>query len=285
MSTFPLISAADAITIANHDDVVIFDATFHLPNIERDAEKEFLERRIEGAQRFDINEVALPDSDLPHTMPTSQLFQRHMQMRGVNKDSHVLIYDDSDVKSAARPWFMFRYFGHDKVQVIDGGLKAWIAAGGTVAAGEPPQQPRGDFIAEDPIDDLGMISVHSLKRLVEKPIGDRTRNILDARSEGRFYGRSPEPRPGLAGGHMPGAINIPFHRLIDDKTGCYRSIDEINAVFAEVDADKGVITTCGSGVTACVLILGLTLIGRDKLSLYDGSWVEWGSRMDCPVSV
>ena len=285
MSTFPLISAADAITLANQDDVVIFDATFHLPNIERDAQKEFLERRIEGAQRFDINEVALPDSDLPHTMPTSQLFQRHMQMRGVNKDSHVLIYDDSDVKSAARPWFMFRYFGHDKVQVIDGGLKAWIAAGGTIAAGEPPQQPRGDFMAEDPIDDLGMISVHSLKRLVEKPIGDRTRNILDARSEGRYYGRSPEPRPGLAGGHMPGAINIPFHRLIDEKSGCYRSLDEINAVFSDVDADKGVITTCGSGVTACVLILGLTLIGRDNLSLYDGSWVEWGSRMDCPVSV
>jgi len=285
MSLSPLISAEDAIKIVQQENVVIFDATFHLPNVERDAEREFAERHINGAQRFDINEIALPDSDLPHTMPTSQLFQRHMQMRGVNKNSHVLIYDDSDVKSAARPWFMFRYFGHENVQVINGGLQAWIAAGGDVVSGETEHPARGDFMANDPIDNLGMISVHSLKRLVEKPIGDRRRNILDARSEGRFYGRAPEPRPGLAGGHIPGAINIPFTHLIDKQSGCYKSVDELNEIFADVEKDKGVITTCGSGVTACVLILGLTLIGREDLTLYDGSWVEWGSRMDCPVSV
>jgi thiosulfate/3-mercaptopyruvate sulfurtransferase len=218
-------------------------------------------------------------------MPTSQLFQRHMQMRGVNADSHVLIYDDSAVRSAARAWFMLRYFGHDKVQVIDGGIAAWRTAGGTTATGEATPPARGDFSASDPVGTEGMISVHSLKRLVDKPLGERNRNILDARPEGRFLGRDPEPRPGLAGGHMPGAINIPYNRLFDPETGCYRSVDEIRDVFADIDTDKGVITTCGSGITACVLILGLTLIGRDDLTLYDGSWAEWGSREDCPVSV
>jgi thiosulfate/3-mercaptopyruvate sulfurtransferase len=285
MSIYPLISAQDAVGLAQDEKTVFFDATAHLPDTGRDAEAEFLSAHIPGAQRFDINEIALPDSGLPHTMPTSQLFQRHMQMRGVNAGSHILIYDDSAVRSAARAWFMLRYFGHDKVQVIDGGITAWRTAGGTTAAGEATPPARGDFIASDPVGTEGMISVHSLKRLVDKPLGERNRNILDARPEGRFLGRDPEPRPGLAGGHMPGAINIPYNRLFDPETGCYRSVDEIRDVFADIDTDKGVITTCGSGITACVLILGLTLIGRDDLTLYDGSWAEWGSREDCPVSV
>ena len=284
--TFPLISAADTIKIAEHDNVIIFDATYHLPAVKRDAEKEYLDRHIASAKRFDINEIVTPDRDLPHTMPTSPLFQRHMQMRGVNAESHVLIYDDSDIKSAARAWFMFRFFGHEHVQVIDGGLKSWMAEGGLLSSGEDDAPTaRGNFMTGDPIGGVGMISVHSLKRLVDKPITERKKSIIDARSEGRFLGRSPEPRPGLAGGHMPGALNVPFDRLIDEDTGRYHSPETIKQVFEDIDRDKGIITSCGSGVTACVLILGLTIAGWDDLTLYDGSWTEWGSRDDCPVSV
>lgn len=283
--TYPLISAHDALTLAEQDHVIIFDATYHLPTVERDEDKEFNDQHLPKAQRFDINVIVTPDSSLPHTMPTAQLFQRHMQMKGVTPDSHILIYDDSAVKSAARAWFMFRYFGHDKVQVIDGGLKAWIAAGGALESGDAITPERGSFLSNDPLDGLGMISVHSLKRMVDKPISDRQKTILDARSEGRFYGRSPEPRAGLAGGHMPGAMNVPYDQLFNVDTGCYRPANALKDVFADVDADKGVVTSCGSGVTACILILGLTIAGYDDLTLYDGSWSEWGSREDCPVSV
>ena len=283
--THPLISAHDAQSIIDQDHVIVFDATYHLPNVERDEDKDFLNQHLPKAQRFDINEIVTPDSGLPHTMPTAQLFQRHMQMKGVNPDSHVLIYDDSSVKSAARAWFMFRYFGHGIVQVIDGGLKAWIDAGGPLESVEPVSPERGSFISDDPLDGLGMISVHSLKRLVDKPFAERNKTVLDARSEGRFLGRTPEPRAGLAGGHMPGAVNIPFDQLIDEDTGCYRPAKELKDVFADIDTNKGVVTSCGSGVTACVLILGLTIAGHQDLTLYDGSWTEWGSREDCPVSV
>ena len=281
----PLISASDAIQRAKDDKTIIFDASFHLPNAGRDAEEEFLDAHIPNAQRFDIDDIAMPSSDLPHTMPSSSLFQRHMQMRGVNQGSHVIVYDDSDVKSAARAWFMFRYFGHENVPVLDGGLSVWRMAGGETSKAMPSPPSNGDFIAKDPAPSLGMVSVNRLKKIVDKPLKDRPLNILDARAEGRFLGRDPEPRPGLAGGHMPGAINVPFQRLIDPETGCYQPAHIIEEIFKEVDLDKGIITTCGSGITACVLILGLTIIGRQNLNLYDGSWVEWGSRKDCPVSV
>ena len=285
MTTYPIISAKDATAAITQDNIIVFDASSHLPNVERDAEAEFLDGHLPHAQRFDINTIALPDADYPHTMPTAPLFQRHMQLMGVHQDSHILIYDDSDIFSAARAWFMFRYFGHDRVQIIDGGLKAWKAAGGKMETGAPQARERGDFLAQDPLQNDGLISVHGMKKLVSKPIDERGRHILDARSADRFYGRVAEPRRGLASGHMPGAINIPFTDLLDRETGLMKSPDEIEKVFQDVSTDKAVATTCGSGVTACVLILGLAMIGRYDAALYDGSWTEWGSREDCPISV
>lgn len=288
VNAYPLISGEDAIAVQG-EDTIFFDGSFHLPNTGRDAEAEFIENRIKGAKRFDINAIALPDAEQPHTMPTAPLFQRHMQMMGINQTSHIIIYDNSPVFSSARVWFMFRYFGFGNVQVLNGGLKAWVAAGGKTTFGaltdDEDDIKRGDFQAADPIDNDGMLSVHALKRMVNKPVLERSRNILDARSEERFYGQAPEPRPGLASGHMPGAINIPFNKLIDPETKMMRSKEELEAVFADIDSDKKIVTTCGSGVTACVLILGLNLIGRHDAALYDGSWSEWGSREDCPISV
>ena len=285
MAIFPIISAQDAMALSQEDQCIIFDASSHLPNVERDAEAEFKSGHLPGAQRFDINTIALPDADFPHTMPTAPLFQRHMQLLGVGQDSHVLIYDDSAIFSSARVWFMFRYFGHDKVQVIDGGLNAWKAAGGALETGDAISRERGDFMAEDPLDNDGLLSVHALKKLVDKPIDDRNRHILDARSADRFYGRAAEPRRGLASGHMPGAINIPFTDLLDAESGKMKPVDALKDVFADLSDDKAIVTTCGSGVTACALILGLNMIGRIDAALYDGSWTEWGSREDCPVSI
>ena len=285
MPTYPLISADDVKSLIGQKNVIIFDASSHLPNADRNAEDEFIAGHLPGAMRFDINTIALPDAEFPHTMPTAPLFQRHMQLKGVSKDSHVLIYDDSAIFTSARAWFMFRYFGHDKVQIIDGGLKAWKAAAGDVEALEESPISRGDFIAQDPIQNEGLLSVHAMKKLVSHDLDQRNRTILDARSADRFYGRAPEPRQGLASGHMPGAVNIPFTDLLDRETGLMKPIDDLKAVFKDIDPSKGIVTSCGSGVTACALILGLNLIGRHDVALYDGSWTEWGSREDCPISV
>ena len=176
MTTYPIISAEDATAAITQDNIIVFDASSHLPNVERDAEAEFLDGHLPYAQRFDINTIALPDADYPHTMPTAPLFQRHMQLMGVRQDSHILIYDDSDIFSAARAWFMFRYFGHDRVQIIDGGLKAWKAAGGTMETGTPQARERGDFLAQDPLQNDGLISVHGMKKLVSKPSSRRSSN-------------------------------------------------------------------------------------------------------------
>ncbi len=286
MSTPPLISAKDAIACFDDDNTVFLDAGFHMPNSERDAKAEFIEKRIKGAMWFDINAIALPDSDYPHTMPTAPLFQRHMQVMGLMQQSHVIIYDNCPTFPSARVWFMFRYFGFDRVQVINGGLNAWEAAGGAVTFGAAEEShSRGDFTTNDPIETDGVLSVHSMKRLVQKPTSKRRRQIIDARPEDRFYGRIAEPRGGLASGHMPGAMNIPFNNLIDPDTGMIKSKEELVVIFAELDAEKQIVTTCGSGVTACLLLLGLAVIGRKDVAIYDGSWTEWGSREDCPVSV
>lgn len=285
MTLSPIISAEEAQSLIGQDNVIVFDASSHMPNAERDAGDEYRSGHVPGARRFDIDEIALPDADFPHTMPTAPLFQRHMQLKGVHQTSHILIYDDSDIFTSARAWFMMRYFGHEKVQVIDGGLKAWKAIGGKLETGLPDPLPRGDFMSSDPFKNDGLLSVHAVKKLVSKSHDDRNRHILDARSADRFYGRVAEPRRGLASGHMPGAINIPFMDLIDRSSKKMKPVEELKQIFADVSPNKAVVTTCGSGVTACVLILGLALIGREDAALYDGSWIEWGSREDCPVSI
>ena len=276
-----LISAAEAIKAQN---AVFFDASYHLPMSGRDADDEFATKRIKNAQRFCIDKIAMPSSPLPHTMPTAPIFERHMQNMGVNQDSDVIIYDDTPIFSAARAWFMFRYFGHEKVRILDGGLKQWIEAGGETESGAVTPPPRGDFVAKNPADDAGLISLNSMKKLVKKPIDERNSIILDARSPDRFYAQVEEPRAGIASGHMEGAINIPFYNLLDPETGKMKSPAELEEIFNGLDKDKSIVTTCGSGVTACALILGLMIIGRHNVTLYDGSWVEWGSQPDCPIN-
>lgn len=279
--TTPLISIEDALALHGQDYVVFADASFHLPTSGRDAAAEYAAAHIKGACWFDINTIADPSSPLPHTMPKAPLFQRHMQQLGIGSDDLVIVYDNSPFYSSARAWFMLRYFGHHRVQVLNGGFKVWQNAAGPIESGPATEQPGKRFIIGDPVGNDGVRSLSAMKKHVETG----NRQILDARSAGRFNGTEAEPRQGLASGHMPGAQNIPVGSLIDQETGCFKTAAELADIFAGIDATKPVVTTCGSGVTACGLALGLAMIGREDVAIYDGSWSEWGSRSECPVAV
>jgi len=259
--------------------IKVFDATSHLPTLGRNANAEHLACRIAGSLRFDIDKIADKSSPLPHTLPAADQFQSQMQNLGLENDDHVIVYCDSVFLSSARAWWMLRLFGHEKVSVLDGGLKSWLARSGATETGPMTDASKGGFTVRAPVG-AQMIPMDSLRQLVTLGVAGQ---IADARSAGRFAGTDPEPRAGLRGGHMPGASNVPIASLINQDGGL-RSPEEIAAAFAAggIETDRPVITTCGSGVTACGLALGLALLGNENVFVYDGSWSEWGAS-DAPV--
>ena len=263
----------------NLHQVVVFDASSHLPTVGRNSREEFLAAHIPGAQRFDIDRIADPDSQLPHMVPTPDHFAAHMRSLGLTNDDHVVMYDDSDVKSAARGWWMMRLFGHATVSILDGGLAAWKSAGGTLDSGPPDDRQAGNFTAR-PAAGVGAVDMAALLA----GIGSGTAGqILDARAAARFAGAAPEPRKGLRAGHIPGSRNLPFTDLLNED-GTYRDAHSMRNLFAAtgITPDSPVVTSCGSGVTACVLAVGLHLLGNEAVSVYDGSWTEWGAS-DAPI--
>ena len=255
-------------------DVKVFDATSHLPTLGRNADEEHLECRIAGARWFDINQITDKSSKFPHALPSAKLFQSKMQDLGLWNQDHVIVYCNSVFLSAARAWWMLRFFGHERVSVLSGGLKSWLAISGATDTGPIVPVKNGGFTAR-PAVGAKVISINSLSQLIKKGAAGQ---IVDARSPGRFAGIEPEPRAGLRAGHMPGASNVPIMNLID-KDGSLRPRKEIAEEFinAGVDLKKSVITTCGSGVTACGLALGLAMLGNENVTVYDGSWSEWGA--------
>ncbi len=257
----------------------IFDATSHLPTLGRNANEEYLSCRIIGARRFDIDKIADKSSKLPHTLPSADLFQSEMRSLGLNDDDYVIVYCDSVFLSAARAWWMLRLFGHSRVSVLDGGLKSWLSISGATEGGPATPIKQGGFTVRASFD-AQVVSFGSLRKLVETRAAIQ---IADARSSGRFAGITPEPRAGLRAGHIPGASNVPIASLINDEGGL-RSPDEIEKAFTKggIDTSLPVITTCGSGITACGLALGLALLGNENVSVYDGSWSEWGLS-DAPI--
>jgi len=273
-ASVPILVTADWL-LAHHASVKLFDATSHLPTLGRNANQEYSERRIAGAGRFDIDKIADKSSTLPHTLPDAAFFEQQMQHLGVNNDDHVVVYCDSIFLSAARAWWMLRLFGHDRVSVLNGGLKAWVAIDGPLETGAPAvAEAAGNFTVR-PSAGAQMIPMASLRQMVENNVAGQ---IADARSPGRFAGVDPEPRAGLRGGHIPGSSNVPIASLIADDGGL-RPVDEISAAFEAggIDVSRPVITSCGSGVTACGLALGLALLGNEQVFVYDGSWSEWGA--------
>ncbi|MBJ3778237.1 3-mercaptopyruvate sulfurtransferase [Acuticoccus mangrovi] len=257
-------------------DVVVLDASLHLPGTGRDATAEFEAAHIPGALRFDIDVIADTTSGLPHTLPSPEAFAAAVGALGIGNDTEVVVYDAEGFYSAPRARWMFRVMGHDAA-ILDGGLAAWRAAGLPVESGPAPAATPRHFTATYNPD------LFASGDDVARVLADGTAVVADARAADRFYGRVAEPRAGLRGGHMPGAHNVPFTSLVAD--GRLKSPAEVRDIFqkAGVDLDKTVVTTCGSGVTAAVLSLALETIGKPS-AVYDGSWTEWGSDPKRPVT-
>jgi thiosulfate/3-mercaptopyruvate sulfurtransferase len=259
-------------------DLVVFDATKYLPNEPKDGHAEFLAAHIPGARYFDIDAIADTDTDLPHMVPTPGRFAKLMAQLGVGNGSRVVFYDQKGLASAARGWWLMGLFGHDNAAVLDGGLPKWISEGRTVGAGASNAPVPAAFHPD-----------YRATRL--RGVGDMLANaashaelVLDARAAGRFTGATPEPRAGMRSGHMPGSTSLPYTDLLN-ADGTFRYLDDLKARFAGagVDGTKPIVTSCGSGVTACILTLGLRLAGLPEGAVYDGSWSEWGGRSDTPV--
>lgn len=251
----------------------VLDASWYLPAQGRDGHAEFEAAHIPGAQFFDIEAASAPDSPLPHTLASPAYFEATIRALGINEGDEVVVYDGAGLFSAARAWWNLRLAGIDRVRVLDGGLPAWTRAGFRVDSGLSPQAATGN--ARVRYDDRGVTSFSDMLEHVKA--GDV--HIIDARAAARYAGTAAEPRPGLSSGHMPGSTNIPFSALLT-ASGHILQDQELAAVFDGngVDRTKSVVTTCGSGVTAAVLSLGLAILGRTDVSLYDGSWSEWGGR-------
>jgi thiosulfate/3-mercaptopyruvate sulfurtransferase len=260
-------------------DIAILDASWHLPTAGRDAKAEFLERHIPGAQFFDIDDVSDTTSPLPHMLPSPEKFASRMRKLGVGDGKRVIAYDSAGLFSAARCWWMFKVFGHQDVAVLDGGLRKWIAENRPLADGPALKPQERHFTPR-----FRTLMVRDLDE-VAAALASGGAQVADARSGSRFRGEEPEPRPGVRPGHMPGARNVHYASLLNGD-GTIKPPSELAAIFgsAGIDVSRPVITTCGSGVTAAILTLALTLLGAREHALYDGSWAEWGASPAAPVA-
>ena len=262
----------------NDPDLRILDASWHMPATGRDARTEYDAAHIPGARFFDIDAISEKRSALPHMAPPVEMFISRMRAMGVGDGHQVIIYDNSDVRSAARVWWTFRLMGKTDVAVLDGGFAKWQAEGRETEDLPPVMRDRHITVQRQ----AGLVRDVTQVAAASK-LDDH--EIIDARAPERFRGEADEPRAGLRKGHIPGAKNLPFGRLLN-KDGTMKAPDALRAEFeaAGVDLSKPAITSCGSGVTAAILSLALERIGHRNHSLYDGSWTEWGSFPDLNIA-
>jgi thiosulfate/3-mercaptopyruvate sulfurtransferase len=258
-------------------DLRVFDASFYLPTEAQDARALFRQAHIPSARFFDIEKVADQDTTLPHMLPTQGRFAACVGALGVSPRDRVVIYDQKGIFSAARVWWMFRLFGHRQVAVLDGGLPGWREHARSVESGDKPAPPAATYQA-----DFHATRVRGLGDMLDN-LRTGHEIMLDARPSGRFYGSAPEPRPGLPSGHIPGSRSLPAADMLQGGRHMLPP-DFLRSRFAGVGVDgrRPVVTSCGTGVTAAILTLGLHLAGLPEGALYDGSWTEWAGRADTP---
>jgi thiosulfate/3-mercaptopyruvate sulfurtransferase len=259
-------------------DVRVVDGSMKLPGVTPTAQEDYARHHIPGASFFDYDVISDRASSLPHMLPRGAEFARHMERLGIGDEHLVVAYDGTGWSSAWRVWWMLRVFGHDRVALLSGGLQRWLAEGRPVTAEIPrPAPPRFTprFRPELVRDEAD----------VKGDLGTEREQVVDARARGRFEGTAPEPRPGLRSGHIPGSRSLPFDRLADPETGIVLPAEELERRLraAGLTPEKPIVTSCGSGVTACALAFAIHLVGWPDAAVYDGSWAEWGLPGDTPV--
>lgn len=260
-------------------DLRIVDASYHLASAGRDALAEYEGGHIPGAVFMDLADLVDKNAPVENTLPGAEKFASRMQALGLGDGSRIVLYDNSDIRSSARAWFMLRLFGAHNVALLDGGMAKWLAEGRPLETGRKTLRHRHFTAWSDKA------------RLRDKDqvlanIGSSAEQVLDARGGARFRGEEPDPRPAIAAGHIPGARNLPFGEMFNPD-GTWKQPAALRAAFeaAGVDLSRPVVTSCGSGVTACVLAFGMHLIGKDDVALYDGSWTEWGADPALPKAM
>ena len=255
-------------------DLRLLDASWYLPDMARNGREEYNNAHIPGARFFDIDEICDLQNSLPHMVPTPQKFISRMKALGIGDGHQIVVYDGHGLFSAARVWWMFQLFGKKNIAVLDGGLPKWLSENNPIDNNKPLLRDRHITVQYQAnlIKDVTQVAASSKLS---------TATILDARSMSRFKGDEPEPRPGLRSGHIPGSKNLHYEILLN-RDGTFKSESQIKEILTDngVDTSKSIITTCGSGVTAAILNLGLELAGYRNHSLYDGSWSEWGMYQD-----
>jgi thiosulfate/3-mercaptopyruvate sulfurtransferase len=274
----PLVSCEWLAAQIDTPGIVLLDATFFLPRQQRNAWEEFRQTHLPGAQFFDIDVIADTDSPLPHMLPDPDRFGDAVGRMGVDNQTKVIVYDNNGFMASARAWWTFRVFGHDNVAVLDGGLARWKQLDMPLTSEMSPPIPRRFHAKPNRqlVCTLGQMRQLSASRSI---------HILDARSPARFSGSEPEARPGLRSGHIPGSCNLHYATLVDPRAHTLFPAETLRTLYGQTGAalNEPIVTTCGSGVTAAILALGLFCLGRQDVPIYDGSWTEWGGRGDTPV--